>query len=80
MTKEALLAFFQKTDVKNNWREALVTKTGDFIEIIDEDYKLKEDYIIIKQAKSHMYGRLLHDTRISYINIDYLTFISSLYV
>lgn len=80
MTKEALLAFFQKTDVKNNWRKALVTKTGDFIEIIDDDYKLKEDYIIIKQAKSHMYGRLLHDTRISYINIDYLTFISSLYV
>lgn len=80
MTKEALLTFFQKTDEKNGLRKVIVTKAGDFIEIIDEDYKLEESYIIIKQAKSHMFGRLLHDTRISYINIDYLTFISSPYV
>ena len=79
MTKESLLAFLRKEEDANKLRKAIVTKGGDIIEIIDNDYKLENDQIIIKQSKSLRQNKILYDTRILYTNIDYLTFVKSPY-
>lgn len=79
MTNENLLAFLQKKADVNKLRKAIVTKGGDIIEIIDNDYKLENDQIIIKQSKSLRQNKIIYDTRILYTNINYLTFVISPY-
>lgn len=79
MNKEKLSIFLQKPVSTNNLRRAIVTKGGDIVEIIDNDYKLEDDQIIIKQAKSQKQNKILYNVEILYIDIDYLTLVESVY-
>lgn len=79
MDKEKLSAFLEKTVNENNLRKAIVTKGGDIIEILTTDCQIEDDEIIIKQAKSQKHNKILHNVEILYVNIDYLTFVTSLY-
>lgn len=80
MNKENLSIFLEKPVSENNLRKAIVTKGGDIIEIITNDYQIEDDKITIKQAKSQRYNKVLNDVEILYVNIDYLTSVTSLYM
>lgn len=80
MNKENLSIFLEKPVSEKNLRKAIVTKGGDIIEIITNDYQIEDDKITIKQAKSQRYNKVLNDVEILYVNIDYLTSVTSLYM